>query len=52
MIERYSLPEMKHIWSDENKYQLWLDVELAACEAWTTAGVVPESDMVLLRDAK
>ncbi|MQG25710.1 MAG: adenylosuccinate lyase [SAR202 cluster bacterium] len=52
MIERYSLPEMKQIWSDENKYQLWLDVELAACEAWTGAGVVPESDMILLRNAQ
>ena len=52
MIERYSLPEMKQIWSDENKYQLWLDVELAACEAWTDAGVVPESDMILLRSAQ
>jgi len=52
LIERYSLPEMKQIWSDENKYQLWLDVELAACEAWTGAGVVPESDMILLRNAQ
>tara|TARA_A100001037_G_scaffold278983_1_gene280361 strand:+ start:6795 stop:8084 length:1290 start_codon:yes stop_codon:yes gene_type:complete len=52
MIERYSLPEMKFIWSDENKYQLWLDVELAACEAWTEAGVIPARDMELLRDAK
>ena len=52
MIERYSLPEMKFIWSDENKYQLWLDVELAACEAWTEAGVIPAQDMELLRDAK
>tara|TARA_A100001037_G_scaffold51467_3_gene43499 strand:- start:8347 stop:9609 length:1263 start_codon:yes stop_codon:yes gene_type:complete len=43
---------MKQIWSDENKYQLWLDVELAACEAWTGAGVVPESDMILLRNAQ
>lgn len=42
---------MKYIWSDENKYQLWLDVELAACEAWTTLGVVPETDMQLLRGA-
>ena len=46
MIERYSLPEMKPIWSDETEYQLWLDVELAACEAWTDAGVVPELSLI------
>lgn len=51
MIERYSLPEMKQVWSDDNKYQKWLDVELAACEAWTELGVIPAEDMVKLRSA-
>ncbi|HCG90338.1 MAG TPA: adenylosuccinate lyase [Dehalococcoidia bacterium] len=51
MIERYSLPEMKQVWSDDNKYQKWLDVELAACEAWTELGVIPADDMVKLRSA-
>lgn len=52
MIERYSRPAMKKVWSDENKYQKWLRVELAACEAWTEEGVIPQEDMVLLRKAK
>ena len=34
MIERYSRPQMKRIWSDENKYNKWLEVEITACDAW------------------
>ncbi|AEG59551.1 adenylosuccinate lyase [Desulforamulus ruminis] len=41
MIERYTLPEMKQIWSDENKFQKWLDVEIAACEAMAELGQIP-----------
>ena len=52
MIDRYSRPEMKRVWSEENKYDLWLRVELAACEAWTEEGVIPSEDMVLLRQAR
>ena len=52
MIERYSRPAMKQVWSDENKYHKWLDVELAVCEAWTNDGVNPKGDMVKLRGAK
>ena len=52
MIDRYSRPAMKQVWSDENKYLKWMEVELAACEAWTVEGVVPEEDMVKLRSAK
>ena len=51
MIDRYSRPAMKQVWSDENKYQKWLDVELAVSEAWAEEGVIPESDMKLLRTA-
>ena len=43
---------MKKVWSDENKYQKWLDVELAACEAWTDEGTIPEEDMARLRLAE
>ncbi|MEG6520943.1 adenylosuccinate lyase [Desulfotomaculum sp. 1211_IL3151] len=42
MIERYTLPEMKQIWSDENKFQKWLDVEIAACEAMAELGQIPQ----------
>ena len=43
---------MKRVWSDDNKYEKWLAVELAVCEAWCEEGVVPEGDMVRLRVAK
>ena len=49
MIDRYSRPAMKRIWSDENKYQKWLEVELAVAEAWTEEGVIPLEDMERLR---
>ena len=52
MIDRYSLPRMKRVWSDENKYDAWLKVELAVCEAWTEEGVIPQEDMALLRNAR
>ncbi|OPX31589.1 MAG: adenylosuccinate lyase [Candidatus Latescibacteria bacterium 4484_181] len=42
MIERYTLPEMGAIWSLERKFQLWLEIELLACEAWTKLRVIPE----------
>ena len=43
MIKRYSTPEMVEIWSDKNKYQKWMDVEIAVCEAWSLEGVVPKN---------
>ena len=52
MIDRYSRPAMKHVWSEKHKYQLWLKVELAVCEAWTEEGVIPLEDMERLRHAK
>ena len=41
MIDRYTLPEMGQIWNDQAKYQTWLDVELAACEANYELGNLP-----------
>ncbi len=41
MIERYSLSPMRDVWGEQNKYQAWLDVELAACEAHAKLGVIP-----------
>ena len=43
---------MKRVWSDDNKYEKWLAVELAVCEAWCEEGVIPAGDMALLRAAK
>ncbi len=41
MIERYTLPEMGGLWSEENKFQKWLDVELAVCEVHAERGTIP-----------
>lgn len=51
MIPRYSRPQMSKVWSDENMYGIWLDIEIAASQAWTNMGVVPQSDMDLIRNA-
>ncbi|MGD9666953.1 MAG: adenylosuccinate lyase [Synergistaceae bacterium] len=44
MIERYETPEIKAIWNDKNRFQKWLDVELAVCKAWNEAGKIPDED--------
>ena len=41
MIERYSRKELKNIWADENKYKIWLDIELAAAEAMEKFKIIP-----------
>ena len=47
MIPRYTRPEMGAVWSDRNKFQQWLEVELAASETLADMGVVPAEDAVL-----
>src|SRR5512145_816297 len=42
MIPRYTRPEMGAIWTDEAKFQTWLDIELYACEAQAELGVIPK----------
>jgi adenylosuccinate lyase len=49
MIPRYTRPEMGQIWSEENKYRQWLEVELASSEALAELGVVPAESASLLR---
>ena len=52
MIPRYSLPEIAEIWSDEYKFQRWLEVEVAVVGAWAEAGLVPPDDAErIARDA-
>ncbi|MFA5065022.1 MAG: adenylosuccinate lyase [Dehalococcoidia bacterium] len=51
MIERYSRPKMKKIWSDKNKFDKWLQVEIAVCEAWVDAGRIPKSALQNIRKA-
>lgn len=51
MIERYSLPEMALIWSEENKLALWKEIEALALEAWADLGVVPAHAAAAVRAA-
>ena len=50
MIERYSRPEMVKIWTQQNKYQKWLDVEVAACEAWNELGKIPDEALKVIKE--
>ncbi|MBM7646606.1 adenylosuccinate lyase [Scopulibacillus daqui] len=50
MIERYTRPEMGDIWTEENKFKAWLEVEILACEAWSELGIIPKEDVKKLRD--
>ena len=50
MIARYSRPAMARIWSDESRLARWLDVELAALDAWAEHGVVPGEDARAIRE--
>ncbi|MFC1979025.1 adenylosuccinate lyase [Chloroflexota bacterium] len=52
MIERYSRPEMSKVWSEENKYGKWLEVEIATCEAWSELGTVPKEALPEIKKAK
>jgi adenylosuccinate lyase len=45
MIPRYTRPEIGNIWKDENKFRIWLDIEILACEAMHQLGVVPAADL-------
>lgn len=45
MIERYSRPAMRKIWTDENKFQAFLKVELLSCRAWSKIGHIPQEDV-------
>ena len=50
MIERYTLPEMSQIWSLENKFKKWLEIEILACEAWAELGVIPGEAVAIIRE--
>jgi adenylosuccinate lyase len=49
MITRYSRPEMRAIWTDENKLRIWLQIELLASEALVKQGVVPKADFIKIK---
>ncbi|MBM7692677.1 adenylosuccinate lyase [Peribacillus deserti] len=50
MIERYTRPEMGRIWTEENRFNAWLEVEILACEAWAELGAIPKEDVAILRE--
>ena len=50
MIERYTRPEMGAIWTEQNRYEAWLEVEILACEAWAELGEIPKEDVKRIRD--
>jgi adenylosuccinate lyase len=51
LIERYSPPAIRAVWSDQHRFELWLRIEILACEAWATLGRIPESALPKIRKA-
>src|ERR671920_1217322 len=49
MINRYTLPEMGALWSERNKFQKWLDVEIAVCEVHAEMGVIPREALAEIK---
>src|SRR5208337_1988138 len=50
MIERYSRKEMSQIWELENKFRLWLDIEIAVCEIYAERGIIPGEDLAIIKE--
>jgi len=50
MVERYTRPELGRIWTEENKYNIWLEIEILAVEAQVKLGLVPEEDAKIIRE--
>ena len=51
MIERYTRPEMGAVWSEDNKLDTWLRVEILVCEGWAREGAIAAEDIAKIRDA-
>ena len=49
MISRYTTPEMARIWSEENKFRAWLDVEIAVCEVLADRGEIPRESVETIK---
>lgn len=50
MIERYTRKEMAEIWSDEEKFQTWLKIEILVCEAWNKHGLIPDHELKEIKE--
>ena len=51
MIERYSRKVMRDVWTEQNKFSAYLEVEILSCEAWSELGVIPKEDVDKIRAA-
>jgi len=49
LIERYSPPALRVVWSDQHKFELWLRIEILACEAWASLGRIPKAALPKIR---
>src|SRR5947207_7305007 len=49
VIARYSRPQMRDIWADQRKFQIWLEIELLACDAMAELGQIPKQDAAEIR---
>jgi len=49
VIDRYSRPQMRELWSDKRKFEIWLEIEILACEAMAKLGQIPEADAAEIR---
>ena len=52
MITRYTTEGMRPIWLEKNSFDIWLDVEIAACVAWNKHGVIPDNELQKIKKAK
>lgn len=50
MIDRYSRKEMSKIWELENKFRIWLDIEIAVCEVYAERGMIPKEDLAVIKE--
>ncbi len=50
MIPRYSRKEMERLWTEEEKFRVWLEVEIAVCEAWARRGKIPEDALKTIKE--
>ncbi len=50
MISRYTLPRMGKIWKEEEKFALWLKIEIHACEAWAELGEIPRDALIKIKE--
>ena len=51
MIERYTPPRIRDVWSDRRRFELWLQIEILACEAWSDLGQIPAEALPRIRAA-